>query len=62
MDIQLIELVLSIVASVFSIVATVIAWTVHKDVGDVKRMLVARQEALGDGNTQIAGNGNWVGR
>lgn len=61
MDIQLIELILSIIASVFSIIATIIAWAVHKDVDDVKRMLVARQEASGSGNTQIAGSGNKIG-
>lgn len=60
MDIQLIELILSIIASIFSIIATIIAWTVHKDVDDVKKVLASNQEALGDNNTQIAGNGNSI--
>lgn len=60
MDIQLVELILSIIASVFSIIATIVAWTAHKDVEDVRRMLTVRQEASGNGNTQVAGDGNQV--
>lgn len=58
---EMLEIVLSIVASAFSIVATVIAFKSKKEVERLRDFYEGNKHAAtGDGNVQITGAGNQV--
>ena len=58
---EMLEIVLSIIASILSIVATIIAFKSKKEVERLRDLYEGNKlNARGDGNTQVMGTGNRV--